>query len=147
MTTDDLSRFLKDVLTEHPGGQSLFCLAGEITRSKKLSRSTGHLDGKTRTTTLEGRLEDVRQRDQTGILPLTKDQAADHFARTLRKSEWAEVPGWHTLRHSFASICASRGINQRLINTWMGHQTEEQQNRYQHLFPKQQREAIDAAFD
>ena len=57
------------------------------------------------------------------------------------------VPGWHTLRHSFASICASRGIDQRLINAWMGHQTEEQQKRYQHLFPQQQRQAIDAAFD
>ena len=56
------------------------------------------------------------------------------------------VPGWHTLRHSFASICASRGIDQRLINAWMGHQTEEQQKRYQHLFPQQQRQAIDAAF-
>jgi integrase len=146
-----LSTFLAGVLrqwiADHPGSQHLFCLAGEIARSKTLSRTTGHLNGKNRPTSLKARLENVRERDRPGILPLTKDQAADHFARTLRQSEWAVMPGWHTLRHSFASICASRSIDQRLINAWMGHQTEEQQKRYQHLFPQQQRQAIDSAFD
>jgi integrase len=125
-----LAGVLKKWMTDHPGDQYLFCLDNEVARSKKLSRTTGHVSGKTRPTSLKARLENVRQRDRPGILPLTRDQAADHFARTLRKSEWTVVPGWHTLRHSFASICASRGIDQRLINTWMGHQTEEQQKRY-----------------
>ena len=146
-----LSTFLAGVLrqwiADHPGSHHLFCLAGEVARSRKLSRTTGHLDDKNRPTSLKARLESVRERDRPGILPLTKDQAADHFTRTLQGSEWAVVPGWHTLRHSFASICASRGIDQRLINAWMGHQTKEQQERYQHLFPQQQRQAIDAAFD
>ena len=56
------------------------------------------------------------------------------------------MPGWHALRHSFASIFASRGIDQRLINAWMGHQTAEQQKRYQHLFPQKQQDAIREAF-
>ena len=56
------------------------------------------------------------------------------------------MPGWHALRHSFASICASRGVDQRLINAWMGHQTLEQQKRYQHLFPQTQQDAIREAF-
>lgn len=78
--------------------------------------------------------------------PITVDQAHDQFRRALARSPWSVVPGWHTLRHSFASICAGSGIDQRIINAWMGHQTEEQQRRYQHLFPEQQRTAMRAAF-
>lgn len=145
-----LSPFLAGVLTDwlanHPGGGHLFCQSGVVERSSKRSRTTGHTNGKARPTTLKGRMEGVREREQPGILPLTESEAADHFARTLRGSEWAVVPGWHALRHSFASICASRGIDQRLINAWMGHQTVEQQKRYQHLFPQMQQDAIREAF-
>lgn len=137
---------LKDWLTIHPGGEHLFCLAGEVEHSKKRSPTTGHANGKGRPTTLKGRLASVRARQQPGLMPLTEHEAADHFTRTLRGSVWDVVPGWHTLRHSFASICASRGIDQRLINTWMGHQTAEQQKRYQHLFPQTQQDAIRGAF-
>jgi site-specific recombinase XerD len=73
---------------------------------------------------------------------LTENEAADHFSRTTQNSEWSVLSGWHVLRHSFASICASRGIDQRFINAWMGHQTLEQQKRYQHLFPQKQQDAI-----
>jgi hypothetical protein len=31
-------------------------------------------------------------------------------------------------------------------NAWMGHQTAEQQKRYQHLFPQKQQDAIREAF-
>jgi site-specific recombinase XerD len=54
--------------------------------------------------------------------------------------------GWHVLRHSFCSNCAARGIDQRLINAWAGHQTEEVVRRYQHLIPDQQRAAIRSVF-
>jgi integrase len=145
-----LSPFLAGVLTDwlanHPGGHCLFCHAGEVAHSSKRSRTTGHLNGENRPTTLKGRLAVVRKRDQPGFLPLTENEATDHFNRTLAKSEWEMVSGWHTLRHSFASICASQGIDQRLINAWMGHQTAEQQKRYQHLFPQKQQEAIREAF-
>ena len=141
-----LAGVLKDWMAIHPGGSYLFCQAGIVVRSRKRSRTTGHSNGKARPTTLKGRLADVREREEPGILPLTEGVAADHFARTLRGSEWEVVPGWHALRHGFASICASRGIDQRLINAWMGHQTDEQQKRYQHLFPQTQQDAIREAF-
>ena len=145
-----LSPFLTGVLEEwlekHPGGNSLFCHAGEVARSKKRSRTTGYINGKNRPKTLKGRREGVTEREQPGFGPLTENEAADHFARTVKGSEWDVIPGWHALRHSFASICASRGIDQRLINAWMGHQTAEQQKRYQHLFPQKQRDAIREAF-
>lgn len=79
--------------------------------------------------------------------PLTIAQADDHFKRTLSGTKWSRVRGWHVLRHSFASNCAAKGVDQRLINAWMGHQTEEMMKRYQHLFPDTQQQAIRSVFD
>jgi integrase len=63
--------------------------------------------------------------------------------RTLKSHEkWRHVRGYHVLRHSFASILASHGVDQRLIDAWMGHQTEEQRQRYQHLFATDKRKSI-----
>ena len=141
-----LAGVLGEWLAAHPGGPHLFCHSGPVGRSKKRSPTTGYANGKTRPTTNTGRLATVKGRELPAASPLTENEAADHFARTVRDGEWSVVPGWHALRHSFASICASRGIDQRLINAWMGHQTAEQQRRYQHLFPQKQQEAIREAF-
>jgi hypothetical protein len=35
------------------------------------------------------------------------------------------MKGWHLLRHSFPSNLAVKGVDQPLIDAWMGHQTEE----------------------
>jgi integrase len=53
---------------------------------------------------------------------------------------------WHVLRHSFISACASRSVDQRLIDEWVGHTTEEMRRRYRHLYPSVQREAIASVF-
>src|SRR5439155_24101508 len=79
-------------------------------------------------------------------IAVTRDEAHDHFRRVLADSAWSVLRGWHVLRHSFASNCAAAGIDQRVINEWMGHQTEEMVRRYRHLFPDQQRKAIDMVF-
>jgi len=141
-----LAGVLKEWLAVHPGGNHLFCHSGEVGRSKKRSRTTGYLNGKNRPTTDKARTASVRNREQPGFGPLTENEAADHFSRTIQNTEWSVLSGWHVLRHSFALICASRGIDQRLINAWMGHQTIEQQKRYQHLFPQKQQDAIREAF-
>lgn len=78
---------------------------------------------------------------------LSVGQAQDHLQRTLADTRWERVRGWHVLRHSFASNCAAKGVDQRLINAWMGHQTEEMMKRYQHLLPDTQRQAIQSVFD
>jgi len=49
---------------------------------------------------------------------------------------------FHALRHSFASNLAAQGVDQRVIDRFMGHQTEAMRKRYQHLFPDKQQEAI-----
>jgi len=79
-------------------------------------------------------------------VPMSGSQATDHFDQTLAGSKWSKVRGFHVFRHSFASNCASKGLDQRVIDEWMGHQTDEMRRRYRHLFPEQQRSAIDSVF-
>ena len=81
------------------------------------------------------------------MLPLTKDEAHDHFVRTLAGSKWEVVPGWHCFRHSFISQLAVRGVDQRFIDEWTGHSTDEQRKRYRHLLPSAQRDVIRLAFE
>ena len=58
-----------------------------------------------------------------------------------RKRNWFKI-GFHTCRHSFASNLAAAGIDQRIIDEFMGHQTDEMRRRYRHLFPAAKRSAI-----
>jgi integrase len=147
-----LTSFLADVLKEwlaiHPGGPFLFCHADEVPRSKKRSRTTGHQSEKHRATSRKGRLATVTARtNRTGAAALTQDEVHHHFKQSLAGGKWTVVSGWHCFRHSFISICASRGVDQRLLDEWVGHQTEEQRKRYRHLLPSTQQQAIRDVFD
>lgn len=77
---------------------------------------------------------------------VTVDEATNHLESTLGGSKWENVRGWHIFRHSFISNCAAKGIDQRMIDRWSGHQTEEMRKRYTHLFPDAQREAMSLVF-
>ena len=55
--------------------------------------------------------------------------------KTLIKGSDFDGIGFHCLRHTFASNLASQGVDDRLIDHYMGHQTVEMRHRYQHLFP------------
>ena len=54
---------------------------------------------------------------------------------SVKDSKWKVLRGYHVFRHSFISACASKGIDQRLIDEWTGHATDEQRKRYRHLYP------------
>ena len=114
-----LAQVLQDWLARHPGGQSLFVQDLEVIRSKN---------------------------HRTGFGPVTRNEAHDHFKRAAQMSKWDKLRGWHVFRHSFASNCAARGVDQRLIDAWMGHQTDEMRKRYRHLFPNQEQAAILSVF-
>jgi integrase len=114
-----LASVLKDWQKRHPEGSYTFCHDLSVVRSKTT---------------------------RTGFGPLTRNEARDHFKRTIADSRWKNLRGWHCLRHSFASNCAAAGIDQRIINGWMGHQTEEMVKRYRHLLPDQQKDAIRKVF-
>jgi integrase len=76
--------------------------------------------------------------DRTGV---TWDEASHHFPAALDGSRWSVVRGWHVLRHSFASNLAAAGVDQRLIDSFMGHSTEVRL-RYQHVRPGDAGDAI-----
>ncbi|MHC4404827.1 MAG: tyrosine-type recombinase/integrase [Planctomycetota bacterium] len=115
-----LATILRDWLHRHPGGTYLFCVPGNLTRRKSKSPEPQ---------------------------PLTKDMATDHLKRVLANSKWAVVRGYHTLRHSFISICAMRGVPQAIIDKWAGHQTPEMARRYRHLFPEEIQAAVARLFN
>jgi integrase len=114
-----LARVMRGWFTAHPGGPYSICQEPTSRR-----RSQGRSEGQ----------------------PLTRDEANDHFQRTLAGGKWAVIRGWHVFRHSFASNCAARGVDQRLIDAWLGHTTDEMRRRYRHLLPDQQAEAIRSVF-
>ncbi len=110
----------------------------------------------TRTVPLTPRLRRVMQawlQDSSGRYafeqdndPLSADDATHHFHSVLNGSKWAKLKGWHVFRHSFISNCASRGIDQRMIDAWVGHTTEEMRKRYTHLLPNAQQAALASVF-
>ena len=116
--SDKLYLILNDWFQEHPGGNFTFCF--RHSESSRKSRTNGQ--------------------------QVTLNEAHKKFKSTLKGSEWQDIRGWHCLRHSFCSNCAAAGVEQRVINSWVGHQTEEMVRRYRHLFPHHEKEAIDSVF-
>jgi integrase len=115
----ELEKVLRDWIGRHPGGRYLFCHRLEVPRSKKR---------------------------RTACVPLTRNEANDHFKRLVGESKWKVLRGWHVFRHSFISNCASKGVDQRMIDEWAGHQTEGMRKRYRHLIPSTQRQALQSVF-
>lgn len=117
-----MSSRLKDAITEwlkiHPGGQYTFC-QGAVARSKA---------------------------KRTFPEPLSPYQAHGYLKRTLAGSKWEKLCGWHVLRHSFISNCACKAIDPRIIDSFVGHTTEEMRRRYTHLFPSAKKDAIKSVF-
>ena len=77
---------------------------------------------------------------------VTIGESNHHLRQSLSGSRWEKIRGWHLFRHSFISNCAARGIDQRIIDAWSGHQTDEMRKRYTHLFPDIQQDAICLVF-
>jgi integrase len=79
-----------------------------------------------------------------GLNPLTRDEAHVHFKRALTGSSWhGKLRGFHVLRHSFCSNLAAAGVDQRIIDKFVGHTTEAMRKRYQHLAPDVTKRAIE----
>lgn len=146
-----LTPFLVDVLrawlAERPAGRFLFSRAGVVARSRTRRATTGHKGETTRSKSLAGRTAGVSRRLVPAAGPVTPDEANDHLDRTLAGSKWEVLRGWHVLRHSFISALAAEGVDQRVIDEFVGHVTEEQRRRYRHLAPDVRRRAIGDVFD
>lgn len=83
---------------------------------------------------------------EEGKQELAPRVATEALSYCLNDSKWSVLKGWHVFRHSFISNCAAKGIDQRIIDSWSGHQTEEMRRRYTHLFPDSQRAAMNTVF-
>jgi integrase len=117
--TPFLKKVLADWLAQHPGGQQVFAQTAQVLRSKK------------------------KRAEPT---PVTRDEAHDHLKRTLAGGKWSVLRGFHVLRHSYISCLAAAGVDQRIIDDLVGHQTEEQRKRYRHLTPELKQEAVRRVF-
>ena len=81
--------------------------------------------------------------------PLGLDHANRVFWSPMRGTAWCLNSkrnlfkvGFHSYRHSFASNLAAAGVDQRVIDEFMGHTTEAMRRRYRHLFPHVKQSAI-----
>ena len=110
---------LKEWLAEHPGGDFTFTPGLHVFRSKKDRRNASRSRSTRLITTSE-----------------TRSPA----------SKWEKLHGWHVFRHSFCSNCAAKGIDQRIINAWVGHLSEDMVRRYAILLPDQNQAAIQSVF-
>jgi integrase len=117
--TPKLAAVLRDWLAVRPECPFLFCQSQRVTQ---------------------------RKTKRQGPTAVTKDEAHDHFKRTVADSKWQRMRGYHVLRHSFISALASAGVDQRVIDEVVGHQSEEQRKRYRHLYPGVMKEAITRVF-
>jgi site-specific recombinase XerD len=77
---------------------------------------------------------------------ITRCKAHHHFKQTLKGSKWSVLRGFHVLRHSFISNFARKGIDQRLLDAYVGHTTDAMREHYRHLHPDQLRSAVTAVF-
>lgn len=109
-----LSEVLQNWLLHHPGGHYTIC------DPRRLAKVNG-----------SGLIE--------SMYPVA---AQKHFRRVLAGTRWAKLRGFHVFRHSFASNLASLGVDQRIIDDFLGHTTEEMRRRYRHLIPATKKSAI-----
>jgi integrase len=77
---------------------------------------------------------------------LTYQIAYEQFRRLVRGTKWDVLRGWHVLRHSFISICAAEGVDQRVLQGWVGHLSSATHKRYTHLIPSRERQIIAGVF-
>jgi site-specific recombinase XerD len=64
-------------------------------------------------------------------VPLATVQQA--FRRALKASGISKAAMVHTLRHSYATHLLEDGVNLRLIQTWLGHNSPATTSIYTHL--------------
>jgi integrase len=76
----------------------------------------------------------------------TKNAEAKSRTEAKRRTKWAVLKGYHVLRHSFISALANKGIDQRIIDELVGHQTEAMRRRYRHLYPQTVADAVKQVF-
>jgi site-specific recombinase XerD len=68
--------------------------------------------------------------------PMSKSSVQDAFRASLKESGNNKRASVHTLRHSWATHLLEAGINLRLIQEWLGHNSPATTSVYTHLTVK-----------
>lgn len=91
----------------------------------------------------------LRRKENTGYVfldadrqPFNKRRLSRRLRAVLKRAGLRHI-GWHTLRHTFASHLAMRGVPLNIVQQLMGHTTITTTMRYAHLSPSVLRAAID----
>nr|WP_279627363.1 site-specific integrase [Myxococcus virescens] len=82
------------------------------------------------------------QRDG-GFIRNPQHTCAEAILRNATRADIRPI-GWHTLRHTFASHLAMRGVPLKAVQELMGHATIEMTMRYAHLSPDVKADAVRA---
>jgi len=124
-------QIIQDWLSQHPGGKYTIC----TTPGQPLNvySARGYMQRTLRTEPREPKPRKAQPRRLTTKGRPDKRQQI----RRPPHPKWSKIRGFHTFRHSFASICAMKGIHPSIIDGWLGHQTEQMRRRYRHLFPEE----------
>ena len=62
----------------------------------------------------------------------------------IRGTEFELMSGWHCLRHSFISICVSKGLTWEQIAEWVGHVSRRTTRLYTHFDLRDSRQRIES---
>jgi integrase len=76
-----------------------------------------------------------------GYRPLDQ-KTAEHALREACRGAGLRHIGWHTLRHTFASHLAMKGVSMKAIQELLGHSHMTMTMRYAHLAPSTLRDAV-----
>ena len=77
-----------------------------------------------------------------GKYPFDYHRMERRLTKACKKAGLLKI-GWHTLRHTFASHLASKGVPMTAVQQLMGHSNITTTMRYAHLAPSTLRAAID----
>ena len=79
---------------------------------------------------------------RTSKKPLGKGGVQTAFRKALKKSRINKKASVHTLRHSYATHLLEAGVNLRMIQSWLGHNTPTTTSVYTHLTTKAESKAV-----
>ncbi|MCP4594828.1 MAG: site-specific integrase [bacterium] len=92
---------------------------------------------------LDSRGKKIKKTDGRGKPILTKrrlasdrlrsEKAGRMLGRLVKGTEFELMNGWHCLRHSFISICVSKGLTWEQIAEWVGHVSPKTTRLYTHF--------------
>lgn len=84
--------------------------------------------------------DDARKSGRAKLFKVSYGYLHRQFERAVNHLEWSGVV-LHTLRHTCCTRLVQRGVNMRVVMSWMGHKAYQTTLRYAHLVPTSLAEA------